>query len=202
MLVVMEIDLLSSDYGSSSCTQSQNHISYYGILVLFNDYRVLLMCFHLGIMVQFLVFFFLQVRSKLTSLDNIVPPTHGFMISSTAMKNVWLSMEHQAILWCNQLVVQVSRFILVKSIYLVLLYVVLIIYILIQVSHTLLSLIDSRTGQPLPDTQKRLAVFARMLRSGISHNFDWMMQLPSCKRLLNIPVQNTKDVTGIICCCF
>lgn len=111
-----------------------------------------------------------QVRSKLTSLDNIVPPTHGFMISSTAMKNVWLSMEHQAILWCNQLVVQVS--------------------------HTLLSLIDSRTGQPFPDTQKRLTVFARMLRSGISHNFDWMMQLPSYKRSINIPVQNTKDVTG------
>lgn len=117
MLVVMEIDLLSSHYGSSSCTQSQNHISYYEILALFNDYQVLLICFHLGIMVQFLVFFFLQVRSKLTSLDNIVPPTHGFMISSTAMKNVWLSMEHQAILWCNQLVVQVSRFILVKNIY-------------------------------------------------------------------------------------
>ncbi|KAG5020417.1 hypothetical protein JHK87_016272 [Glycine soja] len=50
-----------------------------------------------------------QVRSKLTSPDNIVPSTHGFMISSTAMKNVWLSMEHQAILWCNQLVVQVSH---------------------------------------------------------------------------------------------
>lgn len=198
----MEIDLLSSHYGSSSCTQSQNHISYYEILALFNDYQVLLICFHLGIMVQFLVFFFLQVRSKLTSLDNIVPPTHGFMIGSTAMKNVWLSMEHQAILWCNQLVVQVSRFILVKSIYLVLLYVVLIIYILIQVSHTLLSLIDSRTGQPFPDTQKRLAVFARMLRSGISHNFDWMMQLPSYKRSLNIPAQNTKDVTGIIFFCF
>ncbi|KAK7338423.1 hypothetical protein VNO77_19032 [Canavalia gladiata] len=111
-----------------------------------------------------------QVRSKLTSLDNIVPPTHGFMISSTAMKNVWLSMEHQAILWCNQLVVQVS--------------------------HTLLSLIDSRTGQPFPDTQKRLAVFARMLRSGISHNFSWMMQLPSSEQAINIPVQNTKDATG------
>jgi len=38
------------------------------------------------------------------------------MISSTAMKNVWLSMEHQAILWCNQLVVQVSRSLLVKNI--------------------------------------------------------------------------------------
>ncbi|XP_059449323.1 uncharacterized protein LOC132180491 isoform X4 [Corylus avellana] len=91
-----------------------------------------------------------QVRTKLESLDGIVPPTNGFMISSTGMKNVWLSMEHQAILWCNQLVVQVS--------------------------HTLLSLIDSRTGQPFPDTQKRLAIFTRMLRSGIPQRFDWMMQ--------------------------
>lgn len=37
------------------------------------------------------------------------------MISSTAMKNVWLSMEHQAILWCNQLVVQVSRSLLCQE---------------------------------------------------------------------------------------
>lgn len=50
-----------------------------------------------------------QVRTKLESLDGIVPPTNGFMISSTGMKNVWLSMEHQAILWCNQLVIQVSK---------------------------------------------------------------------------------------------
>ncbi|XP_062151547.1 GPI inositol-deacylase isoform X7 [Alnus glutinosa] len=91
-----------------------------------------------------------QVRTKLESLDGIVPPTNGFMISSTGMRNVWLSMEHQAILWCNQLVVQVS--------------------------HTLLSLIDSRTGQPFPDTQKRLAIFTRMLRSGLPKRFDWMMQ--------------------------
>ena len=144
----MEIDLLSSDYGSSSCTQSQNHISYYGILVLFNDYRVLLMCFHLGIMVQFFFFFFLQVRSKLTSPDNIVPPTHGFMISSTAMKNVWLSMEHQAILWCNQLVVQVSRFILVKNIYFWFFFMWSLSFIFLSRYHTLLRLIDSRTGQP------------------------------------------------------
>ncbi|QHN87289.1 hypothetical protein HN51_041524 [Arachis hypogaea] len=111
-----------------------------------------------------------QVRSQLALLDNIVPPTHGFMISSTAMKNVWLSMEHQAILWCNQMVVQVS--------------------------HTLLSLIDSRTGQPFPDTQKRLAVFARMLRSGISDNFNRMMQLPSSKQSMHVPGQNTQDATG------
>ncbi|XP_073222495.1 uncharacterized protein, partial [Cicer arietinum] len=111
-----------------------------------------------------------QVRSTLASLDNIVPPTHGFMISSTGMNNVWLSMEHQAILWCNQLVAQVS--------------------------HTLLSLIDAITGQPFSDSPKRLAVFARMLHSGISHNFNRMMQLPSSKQSINIPVQNTKDASG------
>ncbi|KAI9120798.1 hypothetical protein K1719_007831 [Acacia pycnantha] len=109
-----------------------------------------------------------QVRSKLTSLDNIVPPTRGFMVSSTSMRNVWLSMEHQAILWCNQLV--------------------------IQVSHTLLSLIDSKTGHPFTDTQKRLAIFSRMLRSGISHNFKRMM-LPS-KDSISTPVYSTKDSTG------
>ncbi|GKV41303.1 hypothetical protein SLEP1_g48851 [Rubroshorea leprosula] len=94
-----------------------------------------------------------QVRSKLETLDGIVPPTHGFMISSTGMKNVWLSMEHQAILWCNQLVGQVS--------------------------HTLLSLIDSRTGQPFTDTRQRLAIFSRLLRSGIPQSFNWKMQSQS-----------------------
>lgn len=91
-----------------------------------------------------------QVRTKLASLDGIVPPSHGFMIGSTGMKNVWLSMDHQSILWCNQLVVQIS--------------------------HTLLSIIDSETGQPFLSTQKRLAVFTKMLRSGIPQSFDWIRE--------------------------
>ncbi|KAL8137355.1 hypothetical protein V2J09_003356 [Rumex salicifolius] len=95
-----------------------------------------------------------QVRTKLESLDGIVPPSHGFMISSTSMKNVWLSMEHQSILWCNQLIVQVS--------------------------HTLLSLLDPKTSQPFDDSQRRLAVFAKMLQNGVAPNFNWMKQsLPS-----------------------
>ncbi|KAK3019118.1 hypothetical protein RJ639_004110, partial [Escallonia herrerae] len=93
-----------------------------------------------------------QVRSQLESLDGIVPPTHGFMIGSTEMKNVWLSMEHQVILWCNQLVVQVS--------------------------HTLLSLVDSESGHPLSDATKRLAVFAKMLRSGIPESWLRPSHLP------------------------
>jgi len=50
-----------------------------------------------------------QIRSRLASLDGIVPSTHGFMVGSSSMKNVWLSMEHQSILWCNQLAVQVRN---------------------------------------------------------------------------------------------
>ncbi|XVE84099.1 hypothetical protein DITRI_Ditri16bG0142300 [Diplodiscus trichospermus] len=107
-----------------------------------------------------------QVRSKLESIDGIVPPTHGFMMSSTSMKNVWLSMEHQAILWCNQLVVQVS--------------------------HTLLSLVDSTTGQPFPDTQKRLAIFTKMLRSGIPQSFNWKMQSQSSWST-RVPVKDVKE---------
>ncbi|XP_073296059.1 uncharacterized protein [Primulina huaijiensis] len=57
---------------------------------------------------------------------------------------LWLSMEHQVILWCNQLVVQVS--------------------------HTLLSLVDTRTGKPFHNVRSRLAVFTKMLHSGIHHN--------------------------------
>ncbi|XP_060196012.1 uncharacterized protein LOC132625198 isoform X2 [Lycium barbarum] len=107
-----------------------------------------------------------QVRSKLQSLDGIVPPTHGFMISSTGVKNVWLSMEHQVILWCNQLVVQVS--------------------------HTLLSLIDQETGQPVSDVQKRLAIFTKILHSGIPPNFDWLKQ----PQLPHIPIENGETESG------
>ncbi|PON44025.1 GPI inositol-deacylase PGAP1-like [Parasponia andersonii] len=108
-----------------------------------------------------------QVRSKLESLDGIVPPTHGLVISSTGMKNVWLSMEHQAILWCNQLVVQVS--------------------------HTLLSLIDSRTGQPFANTRRRMSIFSGMLRSAIPHSFSWKTQSQ-----FSVPMKDVKDSDGSI----
>lgn len=124
-----------------------------------------------------------------------MPPTHGFMISSTGMRNVWLSMEHQAILWCNQLVVQVSRSPLVEPrfkpngrfsecVY------------SLQVSHTLLSLMDSRTGQPFPETQKRLTVFSKMLRSGIPRTFNWMKQPYSSHQSTHTPIKDIKNALG------
>nr|GEW49285.1 putative GPI inositol-deacylase PGAP1-like, alpha/beta hydrolase fold protein [Tanacetum cinerariifolium] len=109
-----------------------------------------------------------QVRSKLESIDGIVPSTHGFMISSMGMKNVWLSMEHQVILWCNQVVVQVS--------------------------HTLLSLVDPETGHPISGSRKRLAVLTRMLRSGmpgsLSRQLDLHQQSP------HLPVRKERKFAG------
>lgn len=52
----------------------------------------------------------IQVRSRMASLDGIVPPTHGLTVATAGMVNVWLSMEHQSILWCNQMAVQVLKF--------------------------------------------------------------------------------------------
>uniref|UniRef100_A0A0E0EQ04 GPI inositol-deacylase n=1 Tax=Oryza meridionalis TaxID=40149 RepID=A0A0E0EQ04_9ORYZ len=96
-----------------------------------------------------------QVRSKLASLDGIVPSTHGFMVGSSSMKNVWLSMEHQSILWCNQLVVQVA--------------------------HTLLSMVDPLNGQPFLSSQKRLFVFAKMLQSAVPQSLSWVAPVSGVK---------------------
>jgi hypothetical protein len=43
----------------------------------------------------------------MASLDGIVPSTNGMTIGSAGMVNVFMSMEHQAILWCNEFVVKV-----------------------------------------------------------------------------------------------
>ncbi|KAL8227164.1 hypothetical protein R6Q57_016996 [Mikania cordata] len=95
-----------------------------------------------------------QIRSKLESVDGIVPSTNGFMISTMEVKNVWLSMEHQVILWCNQLVVQVS--------------------------HTLLSLVDPETSHPISGTRKRLTILTKMLQSGMPGSLlrqsDYLLQ--------------------------
>ncbi|KAL5205279.1 hypothetical protein ABZP36_033488 [Zizania latifolia] len=96
-----------------------------------------------------------QVRSRLASLDGIVPSTHGFMVGSSSMKNVWLSMEHQSILWCNQLVAQVA--------------------------HTLLSMVDPLNGQPFLSSQKRVFVSAKMLQSAVPQSLSWMAPVSGVK---------------------
>jgi len=61
---------------------------------------------------------FLQVRSRMASLDGLVPPTNGLTIGSSGMVNVFLSMEHQSILWCNQMAIQVCEIFFLLSLHL------------------------------------------------------------------------------------
>ncbi|XP_020696935.1 uncharacterized protein LOC110110005 isoform X3 [Dendrobium catenatum] len=114
-------------------------------------------------------FYDYQVRSKLASLDGIVPSTNGFMISSSSMKNVWRSMEHQTILWCNQLV--------------------------IQLSHTLLTLINPENGQPFTSLEKRLLVFTRMLQGGLPQSLGLIKLGESSSASQNLPIDRVKDTS-------
>lgn len=111
-----------------------------------------------------------QVRSKLASLDGIVPSTNGFMICSSSMKNVWRSLEHQTILWCNQLVVQIS--------------------------HTLLTLIDPENGQPFTSLQKRLLVFNKMLQSGLPKSLGFIKPSQLSLASENLTTEDVKGVKG------
>ncbi|KAI4603171.1 GPI inositol deacylase [Pestalotiopsis sp. 9143b] len=42
------------------------------------------------------------VPSDYASVESIVPETHGFTVFTTSVPNVWTSMDHAAILWCDQ----------------------------------------------------------------------------------------------------
>ncbi|KAK5998174.1 GPI inositol-deacylase [Cladobotryum mycophilum] len=42
------------------------------------------------------------VPSDYASIESLVPETHGFTVFTTGIPTVWTSMDHQAILWCDQ----------------------------------------------------------------------------------------------------
>ncbi|KAJ9067368.1 GPI inositol deacylase, variant 2 [Entomophthora muscae] len=45
-----------------------------------------------------------QISSDLTEVNMILPKGHGFTASTSSLPNCWVSVEHQVILWCNQVV--------------------------------------------------------------------------------------------------
>ena len=52
------------------------------------------------------------VPSDYTSLASLVPETHGFTVFTSTIPDVWTSMDHLAITWCNQL-----RKVLIRSLF-------------------------------------------------------------------------------------
>ncbi len=49
------------------------------------------------------------VPSDYVGLESIVPDTHGFTVFTSTIPNVWTSMDHQAITWCDQFRKVISR---------------------------------------------------------------------------------------------
>ncbi|RCI13759.1 hypothetical protein L249_8083 [Ophiocordyceps polyrhachis-furcata BCC 54312] len=49
------------------------------------------------------------VPSDYASLESLVPDTHGFTVFTSGIPTVWTSMDHQAILWCDQFRKVVTR---------------------------------------------------------------------------------------------
>lgn len=73
-----------------------------------------------------------------------------------------------------------------------------------QVSHTLLTLVDSKTSQPFSDTEKRLWVLTRMLQSALAQSFNGMTPMKVSHELpmLASKGNNTISTLNICISCF
>ncbi|KAL6791416.1 PGAP1-like domain-containing protein [Trichoderma sp. SZMC 28013] len=81
------------------------------------------------------------VPSDYASIESLVPETHGFTVFTSGIPTVWTSMDHQAILWCDQF-----RKVLAQTLY---------------------SIIDvHRASQTKPRAQ-RMRVFKKRLLTGL-----------------------------------
>ena len=72
----------------------------------------------------------------------------------------------------------------------------------LQISHTLLSLINPETGRPFPSSRKRLLVFTKMLQSGIPQSLNWKRHVQPSRPLNNLPVDDANVATGTEQCIF
>ncbi|OMH83781.1 GPI inositol-deacylase [Zancudomyces culisetae] len=81
-----------------------------------------------------------MINSDLAYLDGLVDQKNGFTVMSSTMRGVWMSIDHQCILWCRQLV-QV-------------------------LAHTLYDILDARKLSQTVDVQERMRIFRHRLLSG------------------------------------
>lgn len=69
-----------------------------------------------------------------------------------------------------------------------------------QVSHTLLSLVDSKTNQPFSDTDKRLWVLTRMLQSALAQSFNGMTPMEVSHELPMLASKGNNTISVCISC--
>ncbi|KAJ1990520.1 GPI inositol deacylase [Dimargaris cristalligena] len=91
-----------------------------------------------------------MVGSDLAFVDTSVPANHGFTVFTTQIPGVWLSMDHQSILWCKQMADVVS--------------------------HTLMGIVNARLpGQtkPLPERMRELRRWLVTDMDTLQTEFSW-----------------------------
>ncbi|KHN97858.1 GPI inositol-deacylase [Metarhizium album ARSEF 1941] len=81
------------------------------------------------------------VPSDYASVEPLVPETHGFTVFTTGIPTVWTSMDHQAILWCDQF-----RKVVAKALY---------------------DIVDSNRASQTKPRAQRMQLFRRRFLSGL-----------------------------------
>ena len=81
------------------------------------------------------------VPSDYAGLESIVPDTHGFTVFTSTIPNVWTSMDHQAIMWCDQF-----RKVITRALY---------------------DLVDISRASQTKSRAERMAVFRKSLLTGM-----------------------------------
>ncbi|CAG8516098.1 13117_t:CDS:10 [Cetraspora pellucida] len=92
------------------------------------------------------------VCSDSANINTLVPASHGFTVFTTSIPNVWTSMDHQCILWCNQLVKAVAK--------------------------SLLGVVNIRRAGQTESSQKRMTLFRKIFLTGLEDPVDLDVNIP------------------------
>lgn len=100
------------------------------------------------------------VPSDYCGMESIVPETHGFTVFTSSIPNVWTSMDHQAIMWCDQFRKVISK--------------------------TLLEIVDNRVPTQTKPHIDRMAAFKKWLLTGMEQIADKVVSSKSRSTLLTL----------------
>ncbi|RSM08043.1 GPI inositol-deacylase [Fusarium ambrosium] len=100
------------------------------------------------------------VPSDYASLESLVPPTHGFTVFTTGIPTVWTSMDHQAILWCDQFRKVIAR--------------------------TLFDIVDVHRGSQTRPRADRMRTFKKRFLTGMESTMDKDLPFKEATTLLTL----------------
>ncbi|KAI8630592.1 GPI inositol-deacylase [Xylariaceae sp. FL1651] len=100
------------------------------------------------------------VPSDYASLESIVPETHGFTVFTSTIPNVWTSMDHQAITWCDQF-----RKVMVRALY---------------------NIVDSRDKSQTKSRAERMKIFKKKFLTGLEGDPEMALAETRSSTLLTV----------------